>query len=340
MEGTLLSKTLTPGNTHSENLRSETSMQNLNPGYLRQMAGFAAWLRTLNFEPTSQRDMPRLLGQFLVFLQQQECSTVQQITETHLEDYFKRLSERPSSRHSQKSGGLSQNYLRKHLQVVRKFARYLSESGQESFAITLKIMGRTAAEKSILTRTEIERLYEATADDTLGLRDRAMLGLYYGCGLRKKEGLAVNVSDVLLEKELVYVRRGKAYRERYVPLAGRNKADLEGYLVYGRPHLVTSLKEEALLISRSGRRLSSPSERLAKLKAAARIAGQMSLHTLRHSIATHLLSSGMSLEQIQHFLGHTSLESTQIYTHVGVKQSEDHLHPEPNSDDDGDPSEL
>jgi len=291
-----------------------TAKVNLTTGqYVRHVAGFATWLRVLNFEPTTQRDMPGMLAQFLGFLEKAGCNQLNQLTEAHLEEYLKALAERPNRRHP---GLLSQNYLRKYLQVVRKFARYLAESGQDSFEVSIKITGKMAASKSILTRVEIDRLYAATADDVLGLRDRGMLALYYGCGLRKNEGLAVNIQDVLLEKGLLYIRRGKGYRERYVPLAGKNKADLEDYLTYGRPHLVSSVKEDALIVSRGGKRLRAPSERLRRLRTAAHIAKPFSLHTLRHSIATHLLASGMKLEQIQRFLGHTSLESTQIYTHI------------------------
>lgn len=122
---------------------------------------------------------------------------------------------------------MSLNYIRKYLQVLRKFRRYLAESGQESFEVKLKLKGRSTNIKSILTRKETEKLYKATTDDVLGLRDKAMLALYYGCGLRKNEGLSLKVEDILLEKELVLVRKGKGYKARYVPLTSTNKTDIE-----------------------------------------------------------------------------------------------------------------
>jgi site-specific recombinase XerD len=145
-----------------------------------------------------------------------------------------------------------------------------------------------------------------------------MLALYYGCGLRKNEGVNVNISDILLEKDLVLVRKGKGYKERYVPLGGQNSTDIESYLAYGRPYLVSGRKEEALLLGITGKRFGGNGayERLQKLKLAAGIKKAIGLHTLRHSIASHLLHSGMKLEHIQRFLGHSSLESTQIYTHL------------------------
>lgn len=287
--------------------------------YIRLQAGFSEWLRILNFEPTSQRDMPKMLAEFLEYLENQNCNHPHEIQEAHLKSYLNHLHERPCKT---KVGAISLNYIRKHLQVIKKFSRYLTESGQESFTVKLRIKGKASNVKSILTTTEVTQLYDATKDDALGLRDRTMLTLYYGCGLRKNEGVKVDVRDILIEKDLVYVRKGKGHRERYVPLAASNKADLENYIQYARPYLVTNKKDDALLLNINGKRLSGATayERLQKLRAEARQKKAIGLHTLRHSIASHLLHSGMKLEQIQRFLGHSSLESTQIYTHLKHEQ--------------------
>ena len=263
-----------------------------NPLYIRLQAGFSQWLRIPNFEPSSPRDMPKMLTEFMVWLQDNNCHRPHDIRQEHLKKYLEHLHERPS------------------------------KSGQESFTVKQRIKGKSSNVKSILNLTEISSLYEAVKDDTLGLRDKAILALYYGCGLRKNEGANINVKDILLDKELVYVRKGKGYKERYVPLAGTGKADLENYILYGRPLLATDKKEDALLLNVNGTRLSGHMayERLQKLKAIAKIKKPAGLHTLRHSIASHLLHSGMALEQIQRFLGHSSMESTQIYTHLKHEQ--------------------
>lgn len=291
-----------------------------NPLYIRLHAGFTQWLRILNFEPTSPRDMPKILTEFLIYLQDAGCHRPHDIQQEHLKKYLEHLHERPSKT---AAGAISLNYIRKHLQVIRKFSRYLTESGQESFTVKLRIKGKSSNVKSILSLAEISSLYEAVKDETpLGLRDKAILALYYGCGLRKNEGATINVKDILLDKALVYVRKGKGYKERYVPLAGTAKADLENYILYGRPLLATDKKEDALLLNVNGKRLSGHMayERLQKLKDIAKIKKPAGLHTLRHSIASHLLHSGMALEQIQRFLGHSSMESTQIYTHLKHEQ--------------------
>lgn len=173
--------------------------------YIHLHAGFGEWLWILNFEHTSQRDMPIMLEAFLCFLETNDCDSITEITENHLKNYLHYLSGQPCKT---KEGTLSLNYIRKHLQVIRKFARYLSESGQESFSVKVKIKGKATNIKSILTKKEIAKLYAATTESLLGLRDRALLTLFYGCGLRKSEGLSLNTDDILLEKELVLVKRG------------------------------------------------------------------------------------------------------------------------------------
>lgn len=287
--------------------------------YIRLHAGFSEWLRILNFEPTSQRDMPKMLAEFLDFLEAKDCNHPHDIHQTHINSYFDYLHERPNRK---SGGGLSKNYIRKQLQVINKFSRYLIESGQESFAVRLHIKGTANRSNNVLTVLEIQQLYEATVDTPIGLRDRAMLALYYSCGLRKNEGIGMNVQDIMLDKDMVLVRKGKGYKERYVPLTGNNKADLENYICYSRPYLLGGKKDEALLLSIKGKRLSGYTayDRLQQLKRETTITKPIGLHTLRHSIASHLLHSGMKLEQIQRFLGHTSLESTQIYTHLKHEQ--------------------
>jgi integrase/recombinase XerD len=151
-----------------------------------------------------------------------------------------------------------------------------------------------------------------------------MLGIYYGCGLRKSEGVALDTTDVLVHRGLVHVRRGKGSKERYVPLSGRHLEHMTEYLHYGRPFLISgcSFSTDSFFVSQYGNRCSDQAltlrlHRLVQNSGSGSLQEKRpSLHTLRHSIATHLLRSGMQIEMIQQFLGHQSLESTQIYTHL------------------------
>src|SRR5690606_21754010 len=176
--------------------------------------------------------------------------------------------------------------------------------------------------RQILTVEEVQQLYQATSEDHYGIRERAILSLYYGCGLRSSEGIALNLEDVLLDQKMIYVRKGKGYKERYVPFVENQKEDFEHYLKQSRPKLLTDETEQAFFIGHKGKRISY-GILLKTLKRLQQRTGNetlmqkvIGLHALRHSIATHLMQSGMKFDYISQFLGHTLMSSTQVYTHL------------------------
>ncbi len=174
-------------------------------------------------------------------------------------------------------------------------------------------------ERSILTREEIQLLYAATTECPMGIRDRAMLSIYYGCGLRKTEGVQLDVSDVLIERRMLYIRKSKNNHQRYTPVTEANLKYIEQYIYNARPLLVSDKSSEhALFVSERGCRINKGTMyiRLKGLQEKANLTKEIGVHTLRHSIATHLLQSGMELENIALFLGHRCLDSTQVYTHI------------------------
>ena len=176
-------------------------------------------------------------------------------------------------------------------------------------------------ERDILTQDEIKAVYNAADETILGLRDRAILSIYYGCGLRSKEGQYLELSDIVLDRKLVYVRKGKQYRERYVPFVQQQMTDFKLYLKECRPELTTENTKNWFLLNNKGNQ-TSPSFLLKRIKSLIEAAGiqkDIGLHTLRHSIATHLLQSGMKIESISQFLGHKNIDSTQRYTHLANK---------------------
>lgn len=286
--------------------------------FRRLQRAFADWLRLLNFEPSTLKYGPTKLQEFLCWLESGHITDIASITRQTITDYFDYLLQRQNKR---KGGRLSKNSLRTHLTNLRKFARYLRESGNESFDVSLQITGKLQNIREIFTKSEITALYEATGSDILGLRDRAILAVYYGCGLRRSEGLSLDVKDVLLDRNLLYVRKGKNYKERYVPMTAGVREDLKNYIESARPILLKR-PTHALFISVEGQRIVGATmlDRLHQLKEKAGIDKDAALHSLRHSIATHLLQSGMELEKIKQFLGHGSLESTQIYTHIAYER--------------------
>jgi integrase/recombinase XerD len=275
---------------------------------------FKEWLKLLNFEPSTVKYAPLKAREFFGWLEGQQIHETESVNKRVIVNYFDYLETRQNRK---KGGKLSRNYLRSHITALRKLSRYLRETGQSSFEVDIKLPGTTQDSITIFTKEEIQDLYNTCDTDVLGMRDRAMLSVYYGCGLRRNEGVSLNTNDILLDKNLVYVRKGKNYKERYVPMSAGVKEELQHYLDYIRPVLVQS-PTKALFLSLYGKRLGSNSiaDRLQHLKEKAGITKEAGLHTLRHSIATHLLQSGMELEMIKRFLGHSSLESTQIYTHI------------------------
>jgi len=286
-----------------------------NPQYKRLIKSFEKWLSTLEYAETTVYVSTHYLRDFFTYLEQSGITDLQEINKTVMEIYHEHLQTRKNKR---KAGGLSQNYITSNISALRRFVKYLQLTGKDVFEISLQ----TSVEKEkilmVLTRAEVASLYNACGNDALGIRDRTMLSVYYGCGLRRNEGTSLDTGDILLKEKLVYVQKGKGYRERYVPMTEAVKEDLENYLFVARKEFLGTTDNPALFISARGKRLHGNSliNRLKKLAESAGIDREIGLHTLRHSIATHLLQSGMNLENVSRFLGHQSLESTQIYTHI------------------------
>ena len=270
---------------------------------------FRDYLTIRGYSAHSVYNLPNFIREFLHGLEQKKLS-LEDITHQDIEAYFFQLEHRANHR---REGGVSRCYLHKHVQAVKLFSRYLKETQQYFFEVDIQRHREEPAKRIILTQQEIKQLYEATDDNALGLRDRAMLSLYYGCGLRRNEGVHVAVEDVLLDQGILYVRKGKKDKERYVPMSTGVMQDLKEYLS-------KRIQTEAstLLLSEKGKGLQGQSLllRLKHLLKKAGIDKPAGLHSLRHSIATHLLQEGMSLKHIAKFLGHESLESTQVYTHI------------------------
>jgi site-specific recombinase XerD len=167
---------------------------------------------------------------------------------------------------------------------------------------------------------EVERTLEALeGDGPLALRNRALVELVYSAGLRSAESVGLDLGDVDFEQELVHVRRAKGGKERVVPLGEEAALWLGRYLREARPALASGAND-ALFLSARGRRLDTSTLR--------RIVPHP--HRLRHAFATHLLDGGADLRTIQELLGHSSLSTTQVYSHVDprhLRRAYDRAHP-------------
>ena len=170
----------------------------------------------------------------------------------------------------------------------------------------------------VLRAEELARLLDAIGAATpLELRDRAMFEMAYASGLRSEEIVFLDVNAIDFDAEHVRVE-GKGAKTRFVPAGEAALRAVERYQARGRAALAGGAGEQALFLSKSGRRLSTSDvrRRLALWTQRAAVHGGLSPHGLRHSFATHLLDGGADLRSIQELLGHASISTTQIYTRV------------------------
>ena len=288
--------------------------------YMLLPQSFKEWLEVLGYAKVTVDVLPLHTRSFLQYQEQQGNLSLQTITMATAQSFIDHLRQTPGRRTCK---ALSAGHLNKYVQALNLFSRYLKETGKANAGFQLARIEDAKDKPAWLTKDEIQALYEATGDSVLGIRDRAMLSVYYGCGLRLNEGASLELKDIAGEKKLLHVRKGKHYKERYVPIAARNYEAIKLYVDYGRPQLLQQYSTSAVFIdANKGCPMQKQSlyVRIKQLVKRAGIKKKVGTHTLRHSIATHLLQSGMRLEKIQEFLGHSSLDSTQLYTHLANEQ--------------------
>lgn len=216
--------------------------------------------------------------------------------------------------------GLAPASIRRNVSAARTYFRFLLADGHVVRDPTerLETPKRWRTLPEVLTVTEIKALLEApTVDDPLYFRDRALLELAYGAGLRVSEWIGIGVRDVLLEDALVRVF-GKGAKERLVPIGRSAIGALAIYQRELRPRLERGKGRGALFLNARGEPLSRMGawKILKRYVERAGLTKHVSPHTLRHSFATHLLEGGADLRAVQEMLGHADISTTQIYTHV------------------------
>jgi len=225
------------------------------------------------------------------------------------------------------------------LATLRSFYKFLIKIGRLN-SNPMMLVRTPKQEKKLPRFLEYEQVKELLEtpplDNWLGIRDRAILETLYSTGMRVSELVGLNVEDVDFLSEVVHIR-GKGKKERIAPISASALQRTQHYIEFKnkRAQSNDNFDLKVLFVNKHGRRLSTRSVRR-KMDKYLKMAGldpSISPHTLRHSFATHMLNNGADLRSVQELLGHQSLSTTQIYTHLSsgkLKEVYQHAHPREN----------
>ena len=298
-------------------------------GYRKLSDRFYAYQKRFGFVRETCRTRQLNIDEFLSYLECQGYTQIEYISSADIVRFYNYLSERPSKTGD---GILSQ----KTTFGVMKSIDYLYEMLQSAGEIevnpisTLKFnYPRAEPKRDILTQEEIKQLYKACTSAW----ERAILSLGYGCGLRVGELNQLDLEDVKLREKILIVKKGKGNKSRVVPMSLGVVNDLSDYYFNERAPLKGGRdyksKEQAFMLNSRGGRMKKWTYNkclkimIKRIESETLQEKKITMHSLRHSIATHLIEQGIGVEQVRQFLGHSQLETTQVYTHISKQQLKD-----------------
>lgn len=281
-----------------------------------KLKGFTTYLYTLGYNKNSIYSLPNYVKEFFFQLEEKNIYHIEDITAKHIQEHYNYLCERPNFR---RGGTLSGSSVKSHIYAIRLFLDWQQVSGELTInpISSLIFPGVTTNQREILSQEEIKELYKVAET----LKDKAILALFYGCGLRRNEAEQLDIKDIHFSKQLLYIREGKGKKRRVIPMNKHITEDLENYYLHERGQF-----EGAFMFNKRGGRMKGERYYI-RIKELIELTDNpelktknIGLHSLRHSIASHLLENGIPIEYIREFLGHEFLETTQIYTRVNNKQ--------------------
>lgn len=287
---------------------------------------YARWLNTLGFSQGIKYQYTRYTHEFFDYLQAKGITNITGLHDKHIREYFNYLQIRPNKRTG--TGGLSSAHLNKNFDAVDKFLEFLHQMGmntapsptnyrqQDEQKRIDKITPFTVEEIKQL-QTNIKNVYPHYTHLQREKKQeqlKLIFALCYAGGMRRNEAYNLKAKDIDFDRKTIFIRQGKGYKDRIIPISKNVCKALEHYLYNFRN--LYKVKHSRLLIDKVcilGRDL----KELQRVTPVSSIKSKnLAFHILRHSIATHLLQNGMSVENIGKFLGHSTLDSTQIYTHI------------------------
>lgn len=269
---------------------------------------FRRELQGLGYSKTAVDNYPKYAQKLLEYTKE----TAQKITDQNIKKYHEYLKTKPS-RITKKT--ISESHIYSQLLAIKLYFDYLERTRIiKRNPYNLKVKQPTKKERKVFTQEEIQTLYK----NTQNLEERTILHLCYGCGLRRNEVESLNLKDVNFEQKLLFIRKGKGKKRRVIPLTEAIVKDLKAYC--NDIETIRKEAQESFLINIQSNPIKGNTiyktfkkilQRTQSLKPE-----NYCLHSLRHSIATHLLENEMSIEMVRDFLGHNQLGTTQIYTRI------------------------
>lgn len=302
----------------------------MNTAYRTINEEFTAWLDTLGFSDGVVYDYKFRVRDFFEWLQEKNIQAITGLNQRHIKEYFAYLQKRPNKR---RTGLLSTAHLNHNFLAIDKLLEFLHQMGMNTAPIPTNHRITPDKEQRInnieaLTQSEIKELYNniENAYPNRSFLDREakhyqlklIFALYYACGLRRSEGYRLTFDDINFNNRTVFVQKGKGYKDRFIPMSEGVYRDLQDYIYNFRNRL--DLPHKRLFIYSTGCLNNNLQHLQSITENEALQAKKLTLHVLRHSIATHLLQNGMEIENISLFLGHSGLEATQIYTHIADRE--------------------
>lgn len=265
------------------------------------------------------------LKKFLLFIEEKKCFDLNTIKPKLISEYFEIM----------RGLGISSSTTARYLSSVKGFFKYLSAQEYIEKDPAEILSARITERKlpTVLSFEEIDKILQSPKTDAkLGLRDKAILELFYSCGLRVSELINLKLSDLYFSDEVIRVL-GKGSKQRIVPIGESAVQWMNEYIKRIRPLLEKKMKSENIIfLNNRGTKLSRMGiwKIVDKYVKEAEIETEFHPHTFRHSFATHLLEGGADLRAVQEMLGHADISTTQIYTHIDrdfIKQMHKDFHP-------------
>ncbi len=267
-------------------------------------------------------NLERQLRYFIEWADDRSVTHPQQVTQAVLERYQRWLY------HYRKKDGepLSVASQRAKLVPLKGFFKWLTKSGEITANPASELEYPRATRRlpmQSMTADEVERVMAQPDTSTpLGLRDRAIMEVLYGTGMRRMEVANLRIDDLDADREVVMIRQGKGRKDRLIPVGERAMHWVRRYLELSREQLVWNPLDKTLFLAKEGLPMSMATltDTVSRHIKAAKLGKSGSCHMFRHTMATLMLENGADIRFIQAMLGHADLSTTQIYTHVAVKQ--------------------